>query len=93
MSYPQPSPLECYVWARKLFCSRLRARTLAGASTRRELGGRYEITLQLQVRRDLYGLSDRVACIEGMLTGPWRPPANGGLSNPVELSAASSEIP
>ena len=29
-----------------------------------------------EVRRDLHGLSDRVARIEGALAGPWRP-ANG----------------
>ena len=30
-----------------------------------------------EVRRDLHALSDRVARIEGALSGPWRPPANG----------------
>ena len=30
-----------------------------------------------EVRRDLHVLVHRVACIEGVLTGPWRPPANG----------------
>ena len=46
-----------------------------GASLRREID-----TLRAdvgEVRRDLHGLSDRVARIEGTLTGPWRPPANG----------------
>ena len=46
-----------------------------------------------EVRRDLHVLSDRVARIEGALTGPWRPPTNGGTSNPVEPSAAASEVP
>ena len=72
------------------------------ASLRREIEGqgeslRREIdTLRAdvgEVRRDLHGLSDRVARIEGTLTGPWRPPANGGPSNPVEPPAASSEVP
>ena len=31
-----------------------------------------------EVRRDLRDLGERVARIEGALTGPWRPPANGG---------------
>ncbi len=46
-----------------------------GAALRREID-----TLRIdvgEVRRDLHVLSDRVARIEGMLTGPWRPPANG----------------
>ena len=30
-----------------------------------------------EVRSDLHVLSDRVARIEGVLTGPWRPPQNG----------------
>lgn len=30
-----------------------------------------------EVRRDVHALSERVARIEGALTGPWRPP-NGG---------------
>ena len=30
-----------------------------------------------EVRRDLHALSDRVARIEGAMSGPWRPPANG----------------
>ena len=62
-----------------------------GASLRREIDTlRGDVG---EVRRDLHGLSDRVARIEGTLTGPWRPPANGGPSNPVEPPAASSEIP
>jgi hypothetical protein len=46
-----------------------------GASLRREID-----TLRAdvgEVRRDLHVLSDRVARIEGTLSGPWRPPANG----------------
>ena len=38
-----------------------------------------------EVRRDLHALSDRVARIEGALSGPWRPPANGTPA-PVEAS-------
>ena len=30
-----------------------------------------------EVRRDLHALAERVARIEGTLSGPWRPPANG----------------
>ena len=73
-----------------------------GTSLRREIEGqgtslRREIdTLRAdvaEVRRDLHVLSDRVARIEGALTGPWRPPTNGGTSNPVEPPAAASEVP
>ena len=42
-----------------------------GAGLRREMG-----TLRVdvgEVRRHLHALSDRVARIEGALTGPWRP--------------------
>ena len=57
-----------------------------GATLRREIEGQGESlrrevdTLRSdvgEVRRDLHVLSDRVARIEGTLTGPWRPPANG----------------
>ena len=57
-----------------------------GASLRREIEGqgeslRREIdTLRAdvgEVRRDLHGLSDLVARIEGTLTGPWRPTRGG----------------
>ena len=61
-----------------------------GASLRREMD-----TLRAdvgEVRRDLHGLGDRVARIEGTLTGPWWPPANGGPSNPVEPPAAPKEV-
>ena len=63
-----------------------------GTSLRREIEGqgeslRREIdTLRVdvgEVRRDLHVLSDRVARIEGMLAGPWRPPANGTLAAPA----------
>ncbi len=73
-----------------------------GTSLRREIEGQgtslsREIdTLRAdvaEVRRDLHVLSDRVARIEGALTGPWRPPTNGGTSNPVEPPAAASEVP
>ena len=46
-----------------------------------------------EVRRDLHVLSDPVARIEGALTGPWRPPTNGGTSNQVAPPAAASEVP
>ena len=29
------------------------------------------------IRADLHALAERVARIEGAMTGPWRPPANG----------------
>ena len=38
-----------------------------------------------EVRRDLRDLGERVARIEGALTGPWRAPTNGG-SPPVSTS-------
>ena len=41
-----------------------------------------------EVRHDLHALSDRVARIEGALIGPWRPPANGGASDPVPPAVA-----
>ncbi len=31
-----------------------------------------------EVRRDVHALAEWVARIAGALTGPWRPPANGG---------------
>ena len=57
-----------------------------GESLRREID-----TLRVdvgEVRRDLHVLSDRVARIEGALTGPWRPPANG---TPAPASRPQSE--
>ena len=51
-----------------------------GAGLRREID-----TLRVdvrKVRRDLHALSDRVARIEGALTGPWRPP-NGAPAEPM----------
>jgi len=41
-----------------------------------------------EVRRDLHALAERVARIEGTLSGPWRPPANG---NPAPAAASSTE--
>ena len=44
-----------------------------------------------EVRRDLHALAERVARIEGALTGPWRPPANGTpapVPNPPPEAAA-----
>ena len=41
-----------------------------------------------EVRRDLHALAERVARIEGALTGPWRPPANG---NPVPAATPPPE--
>ena len=44
-----------------------------------------------EVRRHLQALAERVARIEGALTGPWRPPANGTpapASNPPPEAAA-----
>ena len=40
-----------------------------------------------EVRRDLHALAERVARIEGALTGPWRP-TNG---SPAEASKGSPE--
>ena len=39
-----------------------------------------------EVRRDLHALAERVARIEGALSGPWRPPANG---TPVQESSSA----
>lgn len=39
-----------------------------------------------EIRRDLHALAERVARIEVALTGPWRPPANGG-SAPASVPA------
>ena len=62
-----------------------------GAGLRREVDTlRADVS---EVHRDLHVLSDRVARIEGALTGPWWPPANGGASNPEEPPAAPSEVP
>ena len=51
-----------------------------GASLRREID-----TLRVdvgEVRGDLHALSDRVARIEGALTGPWRPPNGAPTTAP-----------
>ena len=71
-----------------------------GESLHREIGGQGETlrreldTLRAdvgEVRRDLHGLSDRVARIEGTLTGPWRPangsPAAAPKGGPPEATA------
>ena len=59
------------------------------AGIRRELGHvRGDVT---EVRRDLHALSDRVARIEGALTGPWRPPANGGAAATPAASASTQQ--
>lgn len=72
-----------------------------GAGLRREIEGqgaglRREMdTLRAdvgEVRRDLHILSDRVARIEGALSGPWRPPANG-TSAPASSSQSEAEPP
>ena len=39
-----------------------------------------------EFRRDLHAVSERVARIEGALTGPWCP-ANGGRSGPIKAAA------
>ena len=52
------------------------------AGTRAELG---------EVRRDVHALAERVARIEGALTGPWRPtngsPATAPKGGPPEATA------
>ena len=65
----------------------LRAATDAqGASLHREIDAlRADVG---ELRRDVHALSDRVARIEGALTGPWRPPTNG-----TPASAPPSETP
>ena len=35
-----------------------------------------------ELRGDLHALTERVARIEGSLSGPWRPPANGSPAAP-----------
>ena len=57
---------------------------------RGELGGlsselRADVT---EVRRDLHALSDRVARIEGALTGPWRPTNGSPASESKPVPAA-----
>ena len=42
------------------------------------------------IRADLHALAERVARIEGAMSGPWRPPANGApapASTPPEAPA------
>lgn len=40
------------------------------------------------IRADLHALAERVARMEGTMSGPWRPPANG---NPAPATAAATE--
>lgn len=44
-----------------------------------------------ELRRDLHGLSDRVARIEGALTGPWRP-TNGSPTPEARPAPATPEM-
>ena len=65
------------------------------AATRAELRGDVaEVRRDLHaeattIRADLHALAERVARIEGAMTGPWRPPANGtpAPSTPPEAAA------
>ena len=43
-----------------------------------------------EVRRDLRDLGERVARIEGALTGPWRPPANGPAQPAAEAAGTEA---
>ena len=46
-----------------------------------------------ELRRDVHAVSDRVARIEGALTGPWRPPANGNpRAAPAEVETLPGEV-
>ena len=45
-----------------------------------------------EVRRDLDDLGERVARIEGALTGPWRAPTNGGSPTCLAQEVRSAEI-
>ncbi len=45
-----------------------------------------------RIEDTLHGLAERVARIEGALTGPWRPPANGGsAAAPLSPTASAPE--
>ena len=65
------------------------------AATRAELRGDVaEVRRDLHaeataIRADVHALAERVARIEGAMSGPWRPPANGALapSTPPEATA------
>lgn len=46
-----------------------------------------------EVRRDLHALAERVARIEGALTGPWRPPANGPPAAPEPVATPADAGP
>ena len=52
-----------------------------GTGLRREIDS-LRIDVQ-ELRRDVHALSDRVARVEGALSGPWRPPANGRPAAPA----------
>lgn len=43
-----------------------------------------------RIEDTLHALAERVARIEGALTGPWRPPANGGPTAPPLSPTASA---
>ena len=42
-----------------------------------------------EVRRDLHALGERVARIEGALTGPWRPSNGQPVAQPAPAEAAT----
>lgn len=44
-----------------------------------------------EVRRDVHALSERVARIEGALTGPWRPPNGAPAASPSASPAPDRE--
>ena len=46
-----------------------------------------------EVRRDLHALSDRVARIEGAMTGPWRPANGTPAAAPTPPAAAPDANP
>ena len=46
-----------------------------------------------EVRRDLHALSDRVARIEGAMTGPWRPANGTPAAAPTPPAAAPEANP
>ena len=67
-----------------------------GAEVRREIDSlRGEVgslrSDMAETRRDLHALSDRVARIEGALTGPWRP-TNGSPAPEASPAAAAPQM-
>ena len=46
-----------------------------------------------ELRRDVHGVSDRVARIEGAMSGPWRPPTNGTPAPNASPEATPSRGP